>query len=162
MRPSASALKWSAVATSDLPDPVGVLSTTCLSAISSSSASSWAGYSSSPVAATYDTNRDRISSGPVPGGGSSAASAGGRAGSEVGSEVDGAEVIGGRPEVCLRTARETACPATACRPAAPLSPQVLLERLVGLGQPLGLIRRRALGLGRAAVQIRVELAHQAA
>ena len=39
------------MATSDLPEPVGVDSTTCLSAISSSSASSCAGYSSKPRSA---------------------------------------------------------------------------------------------------------------
>jgi hypothetical protein len=46
--PAASAAKWAAAATSDLPDPVGVLRMTWLPRTVSKIASSCAGYSSRP------------------------------------------------------------------------------------------------------------------
>ena len=56
-------MKWSATATRDLPEPVGVASKTCLPAISSRRASSWAGYSVSPVVCTQVRKRSSRTSG---------------------------------------------------------------------------------------------------
>src|SRR3954451_4743318 len=64
--PAASAAYWAPVATSDLPDPVGVDRTTLAPLTSSISASSCAGYSVVPPAAAHSENRANSASGSAP------------------------------------------------------------------------------------------------
>src|SRR3954447_17525536 len=65
-RPAASAAYWAPVATSDLPEPVGVARTTLAPLTSSISASSCAGYSVVPAASAHAEKRANSSSGSPP------------------------------------------------------------------------------------------------
>src|SRR3954451_409871 len=90
-RPAARAAYWAPVATSDLPEPVGVARTTFAPLTNSIRASSWAGYSVVPLDSAHSAKEANSSSGSSPRARSAVRSAGS---SSRGGAVSEEDIVG--------------------------------------------------------------------